>query len=77
MIEDEVYEPSIMDSYGIRLSEKQVDYMPLLELPMGIYYDEEHIWPSEKLYRYLVKTFFKRKRLRRGPLYGRSSLTCW
>ena len=25
------------------------------------YYDEEHIWPSEKLYRYLVQTFFENK----------------
>lgn len=33
-------------------------YIPLLELPMNYYYDEAHIWPSEKLYRYLMKTFF-------------------
>ena len=33
-------------------------YIPFLELPMNYYYDEAHIWPSEKLYRYLMKTFF-------------------
>lgn len=32
--------------------------IPMLELPMCYYYDEAHIWPSEKLYRYLVKNFF-------------------
>lgn len=32
-------------------------YIPLLKLPMNYYYDEEHIWPSEKLYQYLVKKF--------------------
>ena len=51
-------------------------YIPILELPMDYYYDEEHIWPSEKLYRYLLKTFFeKEKKLRRwGLSYGRKSL---
>lgn len=51
-------------------------YIPLLELPMNYYYDEEHIWPSEKLYRYLVKTFFEgNKKLRGwGPTYGGLSL---
>ena len=32
--------------------------IPMIELPMYYYYDEAHIWPSEKLYRYLVKNFF-------------------
>lgn len=51
-------------------------YIPMLELPMEYYYDEEHIWPSEKLYRYLVKTFLeKEKKLRGlGLSYGRESL---
>ena len=26
---------------------------------MNYYYDEEHIWPSEKLYRYLIKKYFE------------------
>ena len=34
-------------------------YIPLIELPMNYYYDEQHIWPSEKLYRYLLTTFFE------------------
>lgn len=39
-------------------------------------FDEEHIWPSERLYRYLVKTFFEgNKKLRGwGPTYGGFSL---
>ena len=51
-------------------------YIPLLELPMEYYYDEAHIWPSEKLYRYLVKIFFEgNKKLKgRRPMYGGSSL---
>ena len=53
-------------------------YIPLLELPMDFYYDEEHIWPSERLYRYLVKTFFEGKKKLRGwgPTYGGFSLFC-
>lgn len=51
-------------------------YIPLLELPMNYYYDEEHIWPSERLYRYLVKTFFEGNKKHRGwgPTYGGFSL---
>ena len=53
-------------------------HIPLLELPMDYYYDEEHIWPSEKLYRYLVKKYFEgNKNIKgRGPVYGGSSLFC-
>ncbi len=51
-------------------------YIPMMVLPMEYYYDEEHIWPSEKLYRYLVKTFFPygRKKVGLQPAYGASSL---
>lgn len=51
-------------------------HIPKLELPMDYYYDEEHIWPSEKLYRYLVQTFFenKKKFSQYGPTYGGYSL---
>lgn len=34
-------------------------HIPLIELPMDYFYDEQHIWPSEKLYRYLLTTFFE------------------
>ena len=34
-------------------------YIPKIELPMNYYYDGAHIWPSEKLYRYLVRTYFE------------------
>ena len=37
-------------------------HIPLIELPMDYYYDEQHIWPSEKLYRYLLTTFFENNR---------------
>ena len=51
-------------------------YMPKLVLPMRYYYDEEHIWPSERLYRYLVNTYLsKNKKLRdRLTSYGGLSL---
>lgn len=41
-------------------------YIPMLELPMEYYYDEEHIWPSEKLYRYLLKTFLEKEKKLHG-----------
>lgn len=63
---------------GVHLGFKAItdSYIPLLELPMKYYYDENHMWPSEKLYRYLIKTYFEgNKKLRRwGPVYGGLSL---
>lgn len=51
-------------------------YIPKLELPMNYYYDEEHIWPSEKLYRYLIKTYFENNKKLKGyeMVYGGHSL---
>ncbi len=34
-------------------------YIPKIELPMEYYYDEDHIWPNEKLYRYVLRTFLE------------------
>lgn len=30
-------------------------HLPMLELPMALYYDESRLWPSERLYRYLLR----------------------
>lgn len=51
-------------------------YIPVIKLPMEYYYDEEHIWPSEKLYRYLVHRYFEnnKKVVGHGPCYGGESL---
>ncbi len=51
-------------------------HLPKLELPMNYYYDEEHIWPSEKLYRYLVYKYLEgnKKLKNRGVTYGGCSL---
>lgn len=50
-------------------------YIPIMEWSMSYYYDEQHIWPSEKLYFYLVTTYFeKNKAVKRwGPSYGEYS----
>ena len=51
--------------------------IPLLELPMHYYYDEEHIWPSERLYRYLIKNIFDKEKNMKGwyTPYGGFSLS--
>lgn len=50
-------------------------YIPKIELPMDYFYDEEHIWPSEKLYRYVIKTFMNDKKLKNLVVsYGGLSL---
>ena len=33
-------------------------YIPMIELPMKYFYDEAHIWPSEKLYRHIITKIF-------------------
>lgn len=50
------------DTYGsISFMGITDSYIPMLELTMNLDCNEEHSWPSEKLYRYLVLTFFKGK----------------
>ena len=64
--EAQVYFTGITDSY-----------IPMIELPMMYFYDEEHIWPSEKLYRHIItKIFDKEKCLKKWytTYYGFSLL---
>ena len=50
-------------------------YIPKIQLPMEYYYDEKHIWPSEKLYRYIVRKFLSDKNLSKWVIsYGGGSL---
>lgn len=50
-------------------------YIPMMELPMNYFYDEEHIWPSERLYRYIMRTFMKGKKVKKWIVpYGGLSL---
>lgn len=50
-------------------------YIPMIKLPMDYYYDEKHIWPSEKLYRYIVRSFLSGKKLSKWVVsYGGLSL---
>ena len=50
-------------------------YISKIERPMDYFYDEEHIWPSEKLYRYVIKTFMNNKKLKNWVVsYGGLSL---
>ncbi|MEG0794055.1 MAG: hypothetical protein RSD97_10630 [Lachnospiraceae bacterium] len=51
-------------------------YIPKIDLPMSYYYDETHIWPSEKLYRYLLETYFEDNKKLKGWVhsYGAFSL---
>ena len=32
-------------------------HVPLIKLPMDYYYDEDHIWSSEKLYRFVINKY--------------------
>lgn len=50
-------------------------YIPRIDLPMNYYYDEKHIWPSEKLYRYIVINFLNDKKMKNWVVsYGGLSL---
>lgn len=64
------------DEVSVRFKAITDSYIPEIELPMYYYYDEEHIWPSERLYRYLIKTYFENnsKIKAHKPVYGGFSL---
>ena len=51
-------------------------HIPKMEWDMKYYYDEKHIWPSEKLYRYLVLEYLQNNKKLKGhaPSYGSFSL---
>lgn len=51
-------------------------HIPMLELKMYYYYDEEHTWPNERLYRVLCEVFSKHAKGKKKhiPLYGTYSL---
>ncbi|MBQ7302442.1 MAG: hypothetical protein IJW89_02530 [Clostridia bacterium] len=109
LYKDEHYEQEVVFSYGIKLTEQQMEellplcnaldfepfrdremimgeegycgyrdevrvkfrgitdsHIPLLELPMYYYYDSEHIWPSEKLYRHIIKNIFDKQKKMKG-----------
>lgn len=64
------------DEVNVKFTAITDSYISKLELPMSYYYDEEHIWPSEKLYRYLIKTYFDNNKKTKGWIspYGGFSL---
>lgn len=66
------------DEVGLKFRAITDDYIPMIELPMSYYYDNEHIWPSEKLYKYLITNFFSNNKEMRGwyTEYGSHSLFC-
>ena len=121
LVPDEKYIQKVVFSYGIKLSETQLQQLlpycnalefepyrnrkmsmsddgyigyrdeinlyftgitdspiPKMEWNMLYYYDEAHIWPSEKLYRYLVMEYFQNNKKLKGfgPCYGGLSLFC-
>ena len=51
-------------------------YIPKIELPMYYYYDDAHIWPCERFYRYLAYTYMNNNKKLKGwfTTYGGSSL---
>lgn len=64
------------DEVSMRFRAITDDYIPMIELPMSYYYDKEHIWPSEKLYKYLITNFFSNNKAMKGwyTEYGGHSL---
>lgn len=45
-------------------------YIPKIELPMELLYDEKHTWPSERLYQYIWENFLRdNKKLSSAKIY--------
>ena len=53
-------------------------YIPMVQLRMSYFYDEVHMWPSERLYRYIITNIFDRESVLKGwyTSYGGYSLFC-
>lgn len=48
------------DEVRLTFSAVSESYYPYIELPMYYYYHEDYIWPSEKLYRFLITEILKK-----------------
>lgn len=64
------------DEIRLRFTGVTDSYIPKMEWFMEYYYDEKHIWPSEKLYQYLVLKYLQGEKQLKGwePAYGELSL---
>ena len=53
-------------------------YIPMIQFRMSYFYDEAHIWPSERLYRHLITSIFDHDKTLKGwyTSYGGHSLFC-
>lgn len=47
------------DEVSMHFTAVTESYIPKLELPMDYIYDEEHTWPHERLYKYVVKKYLE------------------
>ena len=48
-------------------------YIPKIELPMELLYDEKHTWPSERLYQYLWENYLRdNKKLSPAKIYRKA-----
>lgn len=54
------------DEVNIKFRGITNSYIPLLELPMDYFYNNKHIWPSEKLYRHIIKNIFDKQKELKG-----------
>jgi hypothetical protein len=52
------------------------DYIPMIELPMILYYEDALMWPSEKLYKHIITEIFDKDKNIKGlyTSYGGFSL---
>ena len=63
------------DEINVTFSAITDSYIPYIELPMNYYYDEAHIWPSEKLYRYIYRAFLNNDRKLKKWVIGYGALS--
>lgn len=54
------------DEVSLRFTAISESCIPKMEWDMRYYYDEEHIWPSERLYRYIVLEYFQDNKKLKG-----------
>ena len=69
----------ILFSYGVKIKDDDLpellqycnalDFEPYRKIYMVIYHDEKHIWPNEKLYKYLIQKYFGHKKFKKYGIY--------
>lgn len=66
------------DEISLKFTAITDSYIPQMEASLNLIYDTQHTWPHERLYQYIIQTFFEgNKEVAGWAPSGRGHILCW